>query len=113
MPNVPSTMGKIRARVTCIQNGVTHHGQSDYFKVLANESVDIGAITFKNPELLPVSIAYQGSMIILTSGPGTTYNLKATATYADGAIQFVVEDVIDNQIKVSTLPKVSGTGDKR
>ncbi|OIP99495.1 MAG: hypothetical protein AUK35_06345 [Zetaproteobacteria bacterium CG2_30_46_52] len=43
MPNVPSTMGKVRARATCVQNGVTHRGQTEYFRVISGESTDVNA----------------------------------------------------------------------
>ncbi len=92
MPNVPSTMGKIRARATCTQNGVIHHGQTDYFTVVADASIDVGAITFLNPELVPKSIAYQSSSFLLTSGPNTTLNLQVTAKYADTTSKDITTD---------------------
>src|SRR5882724_6946305 len=33
LPNVPSTMGLVRARAICVANGVTRVGQSDFFAV--------------------------------------------------------------------------------
>ena len=43
LPNVPSTMGLIRARATCIREGKTLSGQTDYFAVVVNQTVDVGA----------------------------------------------------------------------
>ena len=42
LPNVPSTMGLIRARATCVENGKTISGETDYFAVVENGSVDVG-----------------------------------------------------------------------
>ena len=33
MPNVPSFMGRVRARATCVRDGVTTAGQSNFFTV--------------------------------------------------------------------------------
>ena len=43
LPNVPSAMGLIRARATCVREGKTLSGQTDYFAVVQNETVDVGA----------------------------------------------------------------------
>ena len=42
LPNVPSTMGLIRARATCVRDSATVAGQTDYFSVVENETVDVG-----------------------------------------------------------------------
>ena len=39
MPNVPSNMGQIRARVTCTHDASTTIGQTDYFNVLTAGSL--------------------------------------------------------------------------
>ncbi len=78
MPNVPSSMGKIRARATCVQNGVTHSGQTDYFTVVKDGAVSVGVVKFAATDPVPVSIAYQSSSILLTSGLGTAYLSSAT-----------------------------------
>ena len=36
MPNVPATTGQLRVRATCVRNGETSSGQSNYFSVAAN-----------------------------------------------------------------------------
>ena len=98
MPNVPSTMGKIRARATCVQNGVTHHGQSKYFEVKANGTAYAGAITFINPESVPVAITYPYTSYLLTSGPGTSLNLSVTAQYSNGTSKDVTLDAGMNYV---------------
>ena len=38
MPNVPSSMGQVRARATCTENGVTTSGPTDYFSLITNRN---------------------------------------------------------------------------
>src|SRR5712691_7074204 len=33
LPNVPANIGRVRARATCVENGITRSGQSDYFLI--------------------------------------------------------------------------------
>lgn len=42
LPNVPSFMGRIRARATCDRGGVTVAGATDYFTVQNNTLSDVG-----------------------------------------------------------------------
>ena len=34
LPNIPANFGQVRARATCVQNGVTQSGQSNFFSSL-------------------------------------------------------------------------------
>ena len=36
LPNLPANFGRIRARVTCVENGITRFGSSDWFQIPAN-----------------------------------------------------------------------------
>ena len=56
MPNVPSSMGQIRARVTCVRNGVTTAGQTDYFTVQTNGITNAGNVVFGSTEPVPESL---------------------------------------------------------
>ena len=46
LPNVPSSMGQVRARATCVQNGITSVGETDYFSLVANTAIKVGAVNF-------------------------------------------------------------------
>ena len=46
MPNVPSTMGRIRARATCLVDGETISGESEYFSVENNGLTEVSEILF-------------------------------------------------------------------
>src|SRR5690242_5507097 len=36
LPNVPANTGRVKARATCVQNGVTRFGESEFFTVPRN-----------------------------------------------------------------------------
>src|SRR5437899_3192915 len=36
IPNVPANLGQVRARATCVENGVTRSGQSSFFTIPPN-----------------------------------------------------------------------------
>src|SRR5947209_16556098 len=40
LPGIPANVGQVRARATCIRNGVTIAGQSDFFTPSANGIVE-------------------------------------------------------------------------
>src|SRR3954471_8421347 len=41
IPTVPANFGAVRARATCVRNGSTSFGQSDFFTLLKNQSVTL------------------------------------------------------------------------
>src|SRR4030067_1722171 len=42
IPNVPSNMGLVRVRATCVENGVTRSGQSDWLAVPTSQAIYVG-----------------------------------------------------------------------
>src|SRR5260370_2548966 len=46
LPNVPANLGPVRARATCVNNGVTTFGQSALFVIPANVAVNPPNIQF-------------------------------------------------------------------
>ncbi|MCU1244463.1 MAG: hypothetical protein JWN02_373, partial [Acidobacteria bacterium] len=54
--NVPANLGRVRARATCVENGVTRVGQSDFFNVPANGVVAIPQIDFAQPQPVPAKL---------------------------------------------------------
>src|SRR5690242_1467231 len=44
--NVPANLGQVRARATCVRDGATSTGQSDFFTPQANGTVNAIKITF-------------------------------------------------------------------
>ncbi len=85
MPNVPSNMGRVRARATCIRDGQTISGQSDYFTIVRNGITKVSEIVFEEVEPIPASLTIAPSGLVLMSDIGDTQQLSVTATYADGS----------------------------
>ncbi|UOA08748.1 Ig-like domain-containing protein [Methylobacter sp. S3L5C] len=85
MPNVPSQMGRVRARATCIKLGETFSGESDYFTIVQNGVAQVPEITFQNIEPIPVSLQVTEPVIETLSSKGATAQIKVLATYRDGS----------------------------
>jgi hypothetical protein len=89
MPNVPSTMGRVRARATCVKLGDTFSGESDYFNVVQNGTAQVPEIKFESIEPVPVSLQVTEPTIGNLSSQGATAQLKVVATYRDSSIRDV------------------------
>src|SRR4051812_46076821 len=56
LPNVPANFGQVRARATCVQNGITTSGQSAYFTLPANGTINLPHIQLGNTTPIPTSL---------------------------------------------------------
>jgi len=83
IPNVPANVGQVRARVTCIRNGVTVSGQSDFFSVPTNGVVGPVGITFGHLDPVPASLTLSTPDRTLRS-IGNITQLRVTASVAGG-----------------------------
>lgn len=86
--NVPADFGQVRARATCVVNGVTHGGQSDLFTVPQSGVVTIGDIHFNELMPIPSSLTLSAPTSTLTTA-GATAQLTVTAKYPDGSTKNV------------------------
>ena len=86
MPNVPSFMGRIRARATCIENGQVVSGQSDFFNLIANQVVRIGEIKFSDTAAIPQSIMFQNSDVLHIDSNTSEVSLTVSAVFSDDSI---------------------------
>lgn len=86
LPNVPANFGLVRARATCVQNGVTTFGQSDLFTLGTNQTLNLPHIQLGVATPIPNSMSVLASSSTL-SNPGDTAQLTVTGTYADGSTQ--------------------------
>src|SRR6185436_13223458 len=84
LPEVPANAGLVRARATCVENGITRSGQSNLFLVPINGVIDNVSFSFTNPTPIPVSLTLNASLSTLTV-VGSTSQLSALAVYP-GAI---------------------------
>lgn len=83
LPNVPANFGRVRARATCVQDGVTRYGQSDEFTIPANDSVTLPPIILGPTTPIPAQLRVTVASPTLT-GAGATTQVQALATYAAG-----------------------------
>lgn len=88
LPNIPANFGQVKARATCVQNGVTTSGESEFFTVPANGAVNLPAIILGNVTQVPVSLGITPGTPSLTA-LGQTLQLVVTATYPDNSTKDV------------------------
>ncbi|MDQ3279905.1 MAG: Ig-like domain-containing protein, partial [Acidobacteriota bacterium] len=80
LPNVPAGMGAVRARATCIENGITTVGQSSFFSVPETGIISNIAFSFAAPEPVPATLTLSSSATTLTV-IGETTQLSVLAAY--------------------------------
>ena len=93
MQNVPSFMGRVRARVSCLKDGVTYSGQTDYFNVIRNNTVDVTNFNFEAVSIPPRELKFLEFETVNVEAAADTYQLNIFATYPDGRM----EDVTSNE----------------
>jgi YVTN family beta-propeller protein len=99
--NIPAGFGLVRARATCVQNGITRFGQSDLFQINANQVTGFNAnIVLGSTTPIPASLTVTASPTMLTQ-PGQTVQLSVTATYADNSTKNLTAANTGTQYTVS------------
>jgi hypothetical protein len=88
LPNIPANFGQVKARATCVQNGVTTFGESAFFTVPANGAVNLPDIVLGATTPIPASLAISPSAPLLNA-IGQTIQLTVTATYPDSSTKNV------------------------
>lgn len=83
LPNVPSTMGPARARLTCVEGGVTTSGTSARFEIVDRRMSAISVVPVGAAAPTPVRIALSSPVAELTAS-GQTVQLTVAAGFADG-----------------------------
>ncbi len=83
IPNAPANMGRVRARATCLVNGQTVSGESDFFVIVPDGEVEVPDIILGGTSPTPESVTIP-AVPVLTS-VGETYQLAVTANFAGGA----------------------------
>lgn len=89
MPNTPSFMGRIKARATCLVDGQTISGESDYFAVVNNGLTEVNDIRFDSVEAIPTALTYIGGDNTRIDSIGTTLQLSVSASYENQDAQDV------------------------
>ena len=84
LPNIPANSGPVRARATCVENGLTTSGQSEFFTVPVNGSLDVPPIVIGPVTPIPTLVSVSSGITRLTQ-PGQAVQLSVVASYADGS----------------------------
>jgi hypothetical protein len=88
LPNVPANFGQVKARATCVRNGITISGESDYFTIPANGVVNLPTIVMGSATPIPASLTVTPANPSL-SNAGQTVQLMVTAKYPDNSTRDV------------------------
>lgn len=88
LPNVPANFGKVKARATCVRNGLTTSGESDYFTIPTNGIVNLPTIVMGNSTQIPASLGITPANPSL-SAAGQTVQLVVTARFPDNSTRDV------------------------
>jgi hypothetical protein len=87
LPNIPAGFGPVRARATCVENGVTRSGQSELFTITPGRMNAIPPIVLGSTTPIPQTLTITGNALL--TAVGATSQLTVTATYAGEASQDV------------------------
>ena len=111
LPNIPANFGRVKARATCIVNGVTRFGESDYFTVPPNGIVTPPQIILGTVSPIPVSLLLTPALITFTA-VGQTQQITVTATYPDGSTKDVTGEAsgTDYTISNSAIATMNANG---
>src|SRR5262249_49067649 len=85
LPNIPANVGQVKARATCVRNGLTIAGESDFFTVPANGVVNLPPILLGTASQIPASLAISPAAPATLTAPGQTTQLAVSAQYPDGS----------------------------
>lgn len=83
-PTVPANFGPVRARATCVENGVTKSGESELFTVGANTSTDVPPIVLGATTPIPTLLTLTSPLTTL-SAEGASAQINVVATMPDGS----------------------------
>ena len=111
LPNIPANSGPVRARATCVQNGLTTSGQSDFFTVPVNGSLDVPPVVIGPVTPIPTSVTISSGNVRLTQ-PGQSTQLAVAARYADSSTKDVTANGTGTQYLVSNpaLASITSNG---
>lgn len=88
LPNIPANFGQVKARATCVRNGITTSGESAFFTIPANGAVNLPAIILGSATAIPVSLTITPPTPSFTAA-GQTAQLTVRATYPDNSTRDV------------------------
>ena len=93
LDNVPSFMGKIRARATCkSETGELITAQTDYFEVERNKTINVGAFKTSAQAEVPTKIFVEGPSRLLITDQQEVIELAVVAEYAKSGLKRLQPD---------------------
>ena len=84
IPGVPATGVPLRVRATCVEDGVTRSGQSDWFRLAPNQILRVEDLRFDAPAAIPLALTLAAPANTLRT-LGETAQLSTIARYGDGS----------------------------
>ncbi len=112
LPNVPANFGQVRARATCVRNGITTSGESALFTLSANGVVNLPDIVLGPVTQIPVSLSIAPGPVSFTAA-GETLQLTVTAAYPDGSEGDVTASISGTTYTTSNSALVTVSPDGR
>ena len=108
--NVPANLGLVRVRATCVKDGITLSGQSDFINLEANIDNGFSPFPLGNASAIPstLTIAVPSSPLIVSNAIA---QLTVTATYPDGTTRNITAATNGTSYTVSNPTFVSITPD--
>ena len=88
LPNIPANFGQVKARATCVKNGVTTSGESAFFSIPVNGAANIPPIVLGASTQIPASLSLTPASPSFTNA-GQTVQLLVTAVNPDASTRNV------------------------
>lgn len=105
VPNVPSNMGPVRARLTCVAGGQTTSGTSSFFGIASRRTSSILKVGIGAAAPTPRGLTLAGPSNRLTAS-GQTLQLAATVSFADGSTADVTS-AAQGTVYLTTNPAIA------
>jgi hypothetical protein len=110
LPNIPANFGLVRARATCVFNGLTISGESAPFLISANNSVNVPPIILGPTTPIPTAVDVTAPGTVLNQ-IGATRQLTVTAHYAGNVTHDVTAGSTGTTYVISNPAIASATSD--
>jgi hypothetical protein len=111
LPSVPANFGPVRARASCVRNGVTLFGQSNLFTIAPNQSVTLPHIVLGNVSPIPQQITITPPPAPLTA-VGQSAQLNVIATYQGATVREITASSTGTRYSISNpaIASISAEG---
>ena len=109
--NIPANFGPLRARISCVVDGLTISGESKSFLISPNQATNVSSFNYGPQTPIPTSVTPSAPSQQLTAA-GATVQLSAIARYSDGATRDVTAGASGTQYTISnsSIATISSDG---